>query len=227
MTTRATFAEHDREPVHGLPAELPAGERVLWQGAPGWRSLALHAYRVRELTAYFALIVAARAGYLLSTGSDVESALRGCMGPALLSIVCLALLGGIAALAARSTVYTITTKRVVIRQGIALASSINLPFAALDAAQLRLRSSGTGDLALCLNREQRVSYLWMWPHVRPWHITHPQPSLRSLTDAQHVAGILHHAFIAATPNVESTSTQQPRIVPEAGHAGAQPLGVSA
>jgi hypothetical protein len=67
----------------------------------------------------------------------------------------------------------------------------------------------------------------MWPHVRPWHITHPQPSLRSLTDAQHVAGILHHAFIAATPNVESTSTQQPRIVTEAGHAGAQPLGVSA
>jgi hypothetical protein len=26
------------EPIPGLPADLPEGEKLLWQGSPGWRS---------------------------------------------------------------------------------------------------------------------------------------------------------------------------------------------
>ena len=50
--TRATFSEHDTEPVLGLPAPLPPGETLLWQGSPRWWSLALDAYRVRALAFY-------------------------------------------------------------------------------------------------------------------------------------------------------------------------------
>ena len=32
------------EPVRGLPAELPRGERLIWQGAPDWRLLAIQAF---------------------------------------------------------------------------------------------------------------------------------------------------------------------------------------
>jgi hypothetical protein len=34
------------EPVPGLPAPLPKGERILWQGSPRWQSLARTAYYV-------------------------------------------------------------------------------------------------------------------------------------------------------------------------------------
>ena len=42
----------------GLPERLPEGERLLWQGAPDWRRLALHVFHVRGLALYFAGIIA-------------------------------------------------------------------------------------------------------------------------------------------------------------------------
>lgn len=196
---RASFSEHDNEPVRGLPSALPAGEYILWQGAPDWRSLALNAYRLRQLAVYFAVIVLARGVYLVTEGSTLLEALRGCIGPAVFSLACLAIVAGIAALSARSSWYTITTRRVVIRQGIALASTINLPFKAIESAQILTRADGSGDIALVLDRAQRVSYLWMWPHVRPWRITHPQPALRGLADPQRAGDVLGRAYADFMP----------------------------
>ena len=199
MAIRATFSEHDNEPVRGLPSALPSGEYVLWQGAPSWRSLALHAYRVKLLAGYFALIVLARGAYLLSEGGSLLEALRGCMGPAIFSMLCLAIVTGIARLAAKSTIYTVTTRRLVIRQGIALSSTINLPFKAIESAQILMRNDGTGDISLTVDREQRVSYLWLWPHVRLGYITRPQPCLRSLPNPAYAGEILGRAYADHTP----------------------------
>ncbi len=199
MTVRASFSEHDNEPVRGLPSALPAGEYILWQGAPDWRSLALNAYRIRQLAAYFVVIVAARGVYLAANGSTLLEALRSCIGPAIFSLIALAIVTGIAVLAARSSWYTITTRRVVIRQGVALASTINLPFKTIESAQILARNDGSGDIALTLDREQRVSYLWMWPHVRPWRITRPQPALRSLANPQRAGEILGRAYAEFMP----------------------------
>lgn len=198
MGTPATFSEHDDEPVRGLPAPLPPGETLLWQGSPRWWSLALDAYRVRALAVYFAVIVLARGAWLLAEGADPAAALAGCLGPAAFSLACLAVLTGIAALAARGTVYTVTSRRIVIRQGIALSSTLNLPFAVLRSADLRDRGDGTGDIALEVLPEQRVSYLWLWPHVRPWRWTRPQPMLRNLPDAEAAGSLLARAFAAAS-----------------------------
>jgi hypothetical protein len=196
MSTRAVFSEHDSEPVHGLPGVLPAGEHVVWQGAPEWRSHALNAYHVRSLTLYFSLMVLARGGYLLVDGASLLDALTGMVGPAVFAAIALAIMAGIAILSARSTV---TSKRVVIRQGIALESTINLPFAVIESAALKLRRDGSGDLALTMQKPHRVSYVWLWPHVRPWHLLQPQPSLRSLADAETAADRLSRAFKAAVP----------------------------
>lgn len=224
MTIRATFSEHDSEPVRGLPSALPSGEYVLWQGAPSWRSLALHAYRVKLLSVYFALIVLARGIYLLSTGSTLAESLRGCLGPAVMSLVCLAILAGIARLAVRATMYTITTRRVVIRQGVALSSTINLPFKAIEAAQILTRGDGTGDIALTIDPAQRVSYLWLWPHVRPGRITRPQPSLRCLADPQRAGEVLGRAYADHMPG---TTLGAPHHGSQDASATGSALGASA
>jgi hypothetical protein len=212
---RAVFSEHDGEPLRGLPAALPAGERILWQGSPDKVALALDAYRVRALAIYFLVIVAARFAWLSASGVGFAEALAACGGPAAFSLLCLGLLCGIAALAARGTVYTITTRRVVIRQGIALSSSLNLPFAALKSADLRLRTRGTGDIALTPMPGERVSYLWLWPHVRAWRFAQPQPALRNLGDAEAVAAVLGEAFAAAAAarSPQPAASLQPAAAP--------------
>lgn len=200
MSTHAVFAEHDHEPVRGLPGPLPDGERLLWQGAPSWRSLAWHAYHVRTLSVYFALMVLARGAYLYAQGAGLLESLQGCVGPALFALGALAILTGIAALAAHRTVYSITTRRVLIRQGVALESTINLPFAQIDGASIKERRDGSGDIAIVMRPAQRVSYLWLWPHVRPGRLTRPEPSLRSLPQPVQTGRILSDAFLAAHPS---------------------------
>ena len=50
--------EHEWEAAPGLPSALPAGEHVVWQGAPDWRSLAVQAFHVRKIAVYFAFMLA-------------------------------------------------------------------------------------------------------------------------------------------------------------------------
>lgn len=194
-----TLTEYDHEPVRGLPGVLPSGEQLLWQGSPHWLSLALNAYRVRMLGVYFALMVLARGVYLLTEGAGLTAALTGLVGPAIFSLIALGILMGIAALSAYRTVYSITSKRLVIRQGVALESTINLPFTVIDSAKMQQRNDGTGDIALQLRRGHRVSYVWLWPHVRPWRITQPEPALRCIPQPHQVGDILARAFTAHEP----------------------------
>ena len=60
--------EHEFEPEYGLPEPLPAGEHVLWQGAPDWRTLARHVFHVRTLVVYFAVILVIRATVVAMNG---------------------------------------------------------------------------------------------------------------------------------------------------------------
>ena len=55
--------EHEFEAAPGLPEPLPPGERIVWQGAPDWRVLALHAYHLRQLAGYFGVMMAIQALY--------------------------------------------------------------------------------------------------------------------------------------------------------------------
>ena len=53
-------SEIEFETIPGLPEDLPAGERVLWQGKPEWRALARHTFKVRLLAGYFAIFAVLR-----------------------------------------------------------------------------------------------------------------------------------------------------------------------
>jgi hypothetical protein len=105
----------------------------------------------------------------------------------LVSIGLLSLLGW---LISRTTVYTITNRRVVMRYGIALPLTLNLPFRAVKSADLKLYADGTGDIALHVTGEGRLGFLNLWPHVRAWRILDAEPALRGLGEAKRVAALL-------------------------------------
>ena len=191
------MTEHEFEPVRGLPGELPKGETMLWQGAPDWWALAQRAFHMRTVAVYFGLLMAWRGGAAARAGADTVGALQSALGLLPVAVVSLGLLAGLAWLTARTTVYTITTKRIVLRFGFALPKAINIPFTIVETATLKTNSDGSGDLGLTLTSPNKVAYLLIWPHARPWKVTRPQPSLRAIPNASAVAVQLMHALKAA------------------------------
>lgn len=186
-----TMHEHndfDFEHSPGIPAPLPAGEHVLWQGSPDAWEIAKNAFHVRKIALYFALILFVQALSLFQSSTSTPMASLSLT--VMLSTLGLCILGLLAYLTAKVTIYTVTNKRVLIRFGIALQMTINLPFSQISAADMRVGKNGIGDIPLQLSDKKRVSYLVLWPHVRPWHFSRPQPMLRSIADVEHVAGLL-------------------------------------
>jgi hypothetical protein len=192
--------EHEHEPVPGLPDELPDGEQLVWQGTPEWTALAVHAFRVRAIAIYFAVLLAGRAAWLAGQGLSPADVVVGCLGPALFAGAALGILALLAWGSARAALYTVTTRRVVIRQGIALSTTVNLPFRAFESASVKVRGNGVGDIALRTVPGQRVGYAVLWPHVRPWRFTRPEPMLRAIPDVARVADLLTRCFAASLPS---------------------------
>lgn len=184
-----TPTEYEHEPIRGLPGELPPGERILWQGAPEWRSFMTSALRARWMGFYFALLFA-----LAVVGGSLFGMAATLIGGAVLA----GLMMVFATMVARTTVYTITNRRVVLRIGVALNSCINLPLKLVESADLRPLGGGHGDIALTLKGRHRLSYALLWPHARPWRIGNPQPMLRALPAAFEVAETLALACAAVS-----------------------------
>lgn len=214
--------EHDFEVAPGLPEPLPADEKLLWQGAPDWRLLARHAFHARTLAIYFAVILAIR---LVSQWADSGSIVAAAIATVWL-LPLAALVVGMACLMAylssRTTVYTLTDRRLVMRVGIVLTLTFNLPFKRIDAAALhRLRSGqddGSGDIALTLAADTSIAYVHLWPHARPWKVARTQPMLRSLRDAAQVATLLTEAWakdrqLAAAPAAVAAELEADRLTP--------------
>lgn len=189
--------EHDSEPVPGLPEALPPGEHILWQGSPAWPSLARHAFHAGKIAIYCALIVAWRVIADLNDGLGAGAALIGGLWLAPLAAVAIGLPTFFGWLYARTTIYTITNRRVVIRSGVAIPTAFNLPFKVVGAAAVRRHRDGTGDLPLSLVGADRIAYLHLWPNARPWRLRQPEPMLRSVPEAARVAEILRRALSAA------------------------------
>lgn len=183
--------EYENEPIRGLPGDLPAGEHILWQGAPDWRTFARSALFTRWIGLYFVFLTA----LAFTSGSFGGALVTGASG-----LIALLLLWGFAWGVARTTVYTITNRRVVLRIGVALNKCINLPLKVIGSANLRPQAAGFGDIALSLTEKHRLGYAVLWPHARPLHFSKPEPMLRALADAEQAAEILAKACAAVVPN---------------------------
>jgi hypothetical protein len=205
--------EHELEPVWGLPERPPADEAILWQGAPDWRLYARRGLHLRGLALYFALLLGARCTASLMAGASLPVALRDAAWFLPVVLAALGLVLAFAMLVARTSAYTVTSRRVVFRIGVALSMTVNIPFAAIEAAALRRHADGSGDLVLTLAPKRRISYIFFWPHVRPWRYARPEPALRAIPDVDAVAQVLSRALAAA-------AAVPVRPVPAAASAGA-------
>jgi hypothetical protein len=193
------MSEHDFEPIRGLPAALPDGETILWQGAPNWSTLAQQAFHVRIVAAYFAFLLVWRASDAILGGQAPMSALESALSVTPIALAALGMLGLMAWLNSRTTVYTITSRRIVMRFGAAVPKAINIPFAIIESAAMKPLGHGAGDLALVLKAPNKIAFLNLWPHARPWRLSAPQPTLRAVSNAPAVAAILAAAIERQTP----------------------------
>lgn len=202
--------EYEWEPIPGLPERLPEGERILWQGAPRWTALARRAFHVRSLAIYFGALLILRTLTALWDGVPLQAAIGSGFWLMLLALAGLGVLAFLAWLSSSTTVYTITNRRVVMRFGIALPMTVNLPFRVVETAALKTYADATGDIPLRLNTGDRIAYLHMWPHVRAWKIRHPQPMLRAVPEAAQAAETLARALAAftGTAPVRAADTRQ-------------------
>lgn len=183
----------------GLPAPLPEGERLLWQGAPEARAVLFGALRLRWVAGYFALMIGWTAIAALTEGASPGEVAVRTLQTAGAGVAVVALLALYAWAVSRTTVYTVTSRRVVIRHGVALAKTFNVPFRQVVSAGLKIDRRGVGDLPLALADGQRIAFVHLWPHARPWRFGKPEPMLRAVPDAAKVADLLAAALRAAHP----------------------------
>lgn len=191
------MSEYDHEPIRGLPEELPEDEHILWQGAPDWKSLAKSALHIRLAAVYFAVMI----GLALARADFGAAAMMGVFAALVIGFFVLFAYG-----VGRTSVYTLTNKRIVLRIGVALNTCINIPLSEIESADLKMISSGKGSILMKLKGQPRMGYFMLWPHARSLRIVRPQPMLRAIPEAERVGRMLTDAAREMQP-VEATTNQ--------------------
>jgi hypothetical protein len=213
-------SDFDFEPIRGLPEALPAGEKILWQGAPAWRVLAKDALHVRKILLYFGILLLWRLVLARADGDSLSQALVSAVPLLSVATAGLVVLAVLAWLLARTTVYTITNRRLVMRFGIALPMTVNVPFRVVESVASTVDVKGYGGIALKLSGEDRIAYLNLWPHARRWQFARPQPMMRAIPDVANVSEIISNALVAdvgGTAQQIDTPMNAPIVVRQPGY----------
>lgn len=193
------------EPIPGLPAEPPEGERILWRGQPKAMSLGRYLFNVRLIALYFGILAAWGAATAIADGRGVTDAVASVSWLLIMAAGAVGLFLFFAYLIARTTIYTITTRRVVMRIGVALPMTYNIPFAVIDAANLKEYADGSGNISVRLREGNNIAYLQLWPHARPWRFRRSEPSMRCVPNARGVARTLSEALAAFVAGEDADS----------------------
>jgi len=208
-----------------LPYDLTPGEKVLWQGRPQWISLARRAYRTDFVAGYFAISTVWNFAQALYQTDLLAAGIAG--GKTILAgVLAVSLLGLLAWLSSRSALYVVTTKRVVLKAGVALPIFFNLPYGSIVSASARFYRDGTGDIPLAIEQKDHIAYLHLWPHAKPFHLKRPEPALRCVENASEVADILSRALLAASHET-SVKAEAPVTAGVVSHSETAPYAYSA
>jgi hypothetical protein len=188
--------------IRGIAIPLPAGEQVRWQGAPVARSLARFTFQQRKVALYVLVMLA---WWSFNAIGDLtpDAMLRQGVLLLGLAIVPIAVTEVLARLVAGSTVYAITDRRVVMKVGFVFPMTLNIPHRVIASGGIRRNADGTGQLAMPLIAGERLAYVALWPHCRPFEITRPVPVLRGLADVEQVGQLLREAVLAQDGGAES------------------------
>ena len=205
--------EHDFEPVPGLPETLPEGEYILWQGAPKSSHVSKRVLKSRWIGGYFVLLIiwAIITGFY--DGRTLGSVMMSAASIAIMATIVISLLEAFAWGVQKTTLYTITNKRTVMRIGVALSATFNLPHSQVQSAEMAKDQNGDGDIALTLKPGHRLSYLVFWPHAKGWRAGSMLPRLVGLEHVEKVSDILANELIRTSREaaLQSIKTDTPKI----------------
>ena len=157
--------------------------------------LAKDALHVRKVLFYFGILLVWRLVSARADGDSLSQALVSAVPLVSVGAAALVVLTALAWLLARSTVYTITNRRLVMRFGVALPMTVNVPFSVVESVASTVDANGFGGIALKLTGEDRIAYLNLWPHARRWQFARPQPMMRAIADVAKVGEIISNALV--------------------------------
>ena len=180
---------------------LPEGECIVWEGRPEARAIATRAMFFNYIIIYLLGIAALRTGYLIAGDTSISTWSGLLAWQCLASLFVVAIICFLARTYSRTTTYTLTSRRLIIRTGAAIPIHVNLPLERLQSADLREFSDGTGDIALKVSSGDRLYWLLLWPNVRSWWIRPLQPLLRGLNEP-HVAAAALASVMSSKADVE-------------------------
>ncbi|MFN8667757.1 MAG: photosynthetic complex putative assembly protein PuhB [Gemmatimonadaceae bacterium] len=182
--------------IQGIDEPLPEGEEILWSGSPQPRAVARHVIHERGWLVYLAMLavgVVVSASGTHSFGDVVKLAIP----PLLVMAVVWVAIRGYASQIAKTTEYVITSRRLVLRAGVAFPIVINVPLRMVDEAGMRVFPDGTGEVQVRLSPKVKLAYIALWPHVETLrHLANPRPKLRGLADPKGVGEALSRAIAA-------------------------------
>ena len=197
---------------------IAADETVLWRGRPTIHGLARSLFHIRAVMGYFVVLAAWNLAASHADGFRANAAFLSALWVAVPALVAAVVLYAMAWLIAATTHYTITDKRVILQIGVALPIALTLPLTRIVSADVKLNADGTGDIPLSLG-QQKLAYLLVWPHARPWRFRQPQPMLRAVPNVRHVAAILSRALLTASPAGEAIKLEPARVPGPCHEAG--------
>lgn len=195
-------ASRPRAVIPGIGEALPEGESLLWTGSPVRHEVARRVCHARGVLWYFGGL-----GALVLAGGVSDGSVRPSLAGAAILLAMGATVFGFAhvyaALVARTTVYALTERRLVLRIGVAIPAVLNVPLEQIESVDLRGLRRGAGDITVTLGGSVRLAYLLLWPHARPWRYSRPEPALRGIADAGVVGGLLADAVRARLAQLEA------------------------
>ena len=180
---------------------------MLWQRSPVWQSYGRRVFHIYKIALYFGIIIAWVAGSALLSGG-LADAWRSMMWTVPPALAVIAILSVLAWSYGRTTVYTVTNKRVIIQSGLAFTTAINLPFSKLQSADMSAFGDGSGDIQLTMTGP-RILYSMIWPNCRLFALKRPLPVLWAVPEPQEAAQIMGEALKAEQRNESESAPSAP------------------
>ncbi len=194
---------------YGLPEKLPVDEKIIWQGSPEYVPLLNRVFLFKHIAIYLLLLVIF--SFILGQNDYGSTKALGILiENTLISLICLGLFMLLGQLSCSTTVYTVTNKRIVMKIGIVLDLSLNIPFNKIESADLKISSDGTGDISFALDPSVKIAYPHLWPHCRAFHFSNPKPTIKCISNPENISLIIKKYWEKGLkdrvkPNLEKSS----------------------
>ncbi len=200
----------DKSPPKDILSVIPKDEEILWNGRPDLRRFCLSALGLRYIAVY--LIVITGVIFFNNFGNFSLAVFLEKMFPYILScFIAVILLVVIGASQVMPTVYVITSKRIIIKSGLALIFMLNVPFDKISNIDKQVLKDGCGNISFKLISNKRVPFFASWPSVRPWHFNNPEPTFRCIADVDVVAFKLAKAAQSRISEVSKSDKESERL----------------